>query len=290
MEGRHAANSGEAAMPGLTSADGPAPALEDRRVCKASSSAPVLAIENVSFAYSRERLALDRASFTVPPGRFTALLGPNGAGKTTLMSLVTRLFTARSGRILVSGRDLSKDPRAALAAMGVVFQRPTVDPDLTVEQNLFYAARLYGLRPAAARARVSWALSRLNVTDRSRSPVRSLSGGLRRRVELARALVHDPVLLILDEPTVGLDIDSRRDIVLHVHDLCARENLAVLWTTHLIDEILPMDRVVVIDRGNVKAEGDVETVVANAGAADLADAYRRLTGKSEPTSLLRAKV
>lgn len=279
-------------MAGLNPTDGADLALADehRRTDRAVGNAPVLAIEDVSFAYSRERLALDRASFTVPPGRFTALLGPNGAGKTTLMSLVTRLFTARSGRILVSGRNLASDPRAALAAMGVVFQRPTVDPDLTVEQNMFYAARLYGLSPKSARARIDWALTRLNVEDRSRNPVRSLSGGLRRRVELARALVHDPLLLILDEPTVGLDIDSRRDIVSHVHDLCARENLAVLWTTHLIDEILPQDRVVVIDRGNVKAEGDVGTVVADAGAANLADAYRRLTGKSEPPSQLEARV
>lgn len=240
---------------------------------------PALSIADLSFAYNRQRQALDKVSFTVPRGSFTALLGPNGAGKTTLMALVTRLFAARAGSISVCGRDLGRAPRQALASMGVVFQKPTVDPDLSVEQNMRYAARLHGLAARAGEARITWALERLNVADRRRSAVRTLSGGLRRRVELARALIHAPSLLILDEPTVGLDIDSRQDIVAHVHALCREEGLAVLWTTHLIDEIWPGDRVVVIDKGRLQASGSLPEVVAAANAADLAAAYRRLTGQ-----------
>jgi ABC-2 type transport system ATP-binding protein len=239
---------------------------------------PALEIEHVTYAYSREVKALDDVSFAVPLGSFMALLGPNGAGKTTLMSLVTRLFESREGRIRVCGLDLRQSTRAALSKLGVVFQRPTVDVDLTVDQNLRYAAKLQGLPPPRAAAQIDWALEHLGVADRRRAPVRTLSGGLRRRVELARALLHEPQLLILDEPTVGLDIDSRRAIVEHVHALCRERDLAVLWTTHLIDEIWPEDRIVVIDRGRVRAEGTIADLCAMTDQPDLGGAYRALTG------------
>jgi ABC-2 type transport system ATP-binding protein len=236
-----------------------------------------LVIEQVSFAYGRTQPALDEVGFRVPAGRFTALLGPNGAGKTTLMSLVTRLFHSRGGSITVDGFDLERDSRAALAAMGVVFQRPTLDLDLSVEQNLRYAASLQGLSHKRAAQRIAYELERLGIADRRRSPARTLSGGLRRRAELARALLHEPRLLILDEPTVGLDIDSRRGIVEHVHRLCRERDLAVLWTTHLIDEIWPDDQIVILGEGRVRAVGTTEAVLAQAGSANLADAYKQLT-------------
>ncbi len=243
-----------------------------------SERPPALRVEGVSFAYTKCIKALDRVSFTVPQASFTGLLGPNGAGKTTLMALVTRLFSG-TGAIEVAGRDLARDPCAALATMGVVFQRPTLDLDLTVERNLRYAAALYGLAGREAETRISAVLERLGVADRRRAPVRTLSGGLRRRVELARALLHGPSLLILDEPTVGLDIDSRRALVEHVHALCREGSLAALWTTHLVDELAAEDRVVVLDRGRVVAEGTVGEVVRAAGASSLAQAYHRLTGR-----------
>ena len=159
--------------------------------------------------------------------------------------------------------------------MGVVFQRPTLDLDLSVDQNLRYAAALYGM--ARPQARIAEVLGRLGLAERAGGKVRTLSGGMKRRVEIARALLHRPQLLVLDEPTVGLDMDSRRDIVEHVHRLCREENLAVLWATHLIDEIWPGDRVVLLHRGRVRAAGAIDEVVQGAGAGDLGDAYRQLT-------------
>jgi ABC-2 type transport system ATP-binding protein len=235
-------------------------------------------VEGLSYAYTRAVRALDKVTFDALAGRFTALLGPNGAGKTTLMALVTRLFSAAEGQIAVCGHDVRREPRAALAAMGVVFQRLTLDLDLSVDQNLRYAASLQGLSAATARERIAAAAGRLGLEDRMRARVRTLSGGYRRRVELARALLHRPRLLVLDEPTVGLDIDSRRAIVEHVHGLCRDEGLAVLWATHLIDEIWPGDRVVVLHRGRVRAAGSIEDVTAGAAPeGGLDEAYRVLT-------------
>jgi ABC-2 type transport system ATP-binding protein len=237
-----------------------------------------LEVDGVSYGYTRSVKALDKVTFAVTGGKFTALLGPNGAGKTTLMALITRLFSPAEGRVVVCGHDLASAPRAALAAMGVVFQQPTLDLDLSVGQNLRYAAALQGL--ASPAARVVEVLARLGLEDRAGSKVRTLSGGMRRRAEIGRALLHRPQLLVLDEPTVGLDIESRRDIVEHVHRLCREENLAVLWATHLIDEIAPDDRVVLLDRGRVRATGAVGDVVQAIGARDLGDAYLQLTTRA----------
>lgn len=240
---------------------------------------PTLRLEHLTYAYGRGRPALDDVGLVVPMGSFTALLGPNGAGKTTLMALVTRLFQSGTGSIRICGFDLERQPRQALAAMGVVFQRPTLDLELSVEQNLTYSSRLYGLDRHRAAERISQSLERLDLADRRKAAVRTLSGGLRRRVELARALLHEPRLLVLDEPTVGLDIESRRQIVDHVHALCAEGGLAVLWTTHLIDEIAPEDRVVVLVEGKVRAAGGVAEIVAESSATDLAGVYAALTGR-----------
>lgn len=234
-----------------------------------------LAVDQVSYGYVRAVKALDKVSFTVRYAGVTALLGPNGAGKSTLMALITRLFAAEEGRIEVCGHDLRAAPRAALASMGVVFQRPTLDVDLSVEQNLRYAAALYAMAEPTARIRT--VLERLGMAERASAKVRTLSGGMKRRVEIARALLHQPRFLVLDEPTVGLDLDSRRELVEHVHRLCRDEGLAVLWATHLIDEIHAGDDVVLLHRGRVRANGSIGDVMTAAGAADLGDAYRRLT-------------
>ena len=233
-----------------------------------------LAVDGLRFAYERGRPALDGVSFEVAFGRFTALLGPNGAGKTTLLALLTRLFRARDGHIHVGGRDLDREALAALAALGVVFQQPSLDLDLTVRQNLAYAGRLQGLSEARLRRRIDAVTVAMGVADRLASAVRTLSGGLRRRVEIARALLHEPRILVLDEPTVGLDIASRRDIVETAHRLAA-EGLGVLWTTHLVDEVRPGDDLVVLHAGRVAARGGFAEVVGEGG--DLGAAFQRLT-------------
>jgi ABC-2 type transport system ATP-binding protein len=226
---------------------------------------------------------LDGVSFAVERGRFTALLGPNGAGKTTLFSLITRLLVSRSGVISICGLDIRTAGARALAPLGIVFQQPTLDLDLTVRQNLHYFARLRGFSCAEAERRIERELTRLGMAERARETVRALNGGHRRRVEIARALLHDPQLLLLDEPTVGLDFPSRKAIVEHVHELAGDRHIGILWATHLIDEIRPTDDLVLLDKGRVVAGGVAADVVARSGAGSLDAAFTWLTaGKVAP--------
>jgi ABC-2 type transport system ATP-binding protein len=255
-----------AAMTSPTQQPGPLAALE---------------VSGVSHHYGK-RLALDHVSLCVAASSFTALLGLNGAGKTTLFSLVTRLFAARSGHIHVLGFDLADAPSEALRRMGVVFQARTLDLDLSIAQNLAYHAALHGLFPREARARAADVLDRFELADRVSDKVRNLSGGEMRRVEIARALLHRPRLLLLDEPTVGLDIKARADLLAHVRGLVASEGVGVLWATHLIDEIDPGDAVVVLHKGVVRDHGPVAGVVSRAGAQDVGEAFRKLTGFATP--------
>lgn len=231
-----------------------------------------LVVEDLSFSYG-PRKALDALSFALAPGSFTALLGPNGAGKSTLFSLLTRLFTAPGGRIGIAGHDLARQPLRALAALGCVFQQPTLDLDLTVRRNLLYHAALHGLSGPAARARADAALDTLALADRADTPARNLSGGQRRRVELARALIHAPRVLLLDEPTVGLDAASRLAITDHAHRLAA-EGTTVLWATHLTDEVAPADRCLILHRGRLLADARADRI---AGGSSLADRFLALT-------------
>ncbi len=248
---------------------------------RAAPAAPVLDIDGLSHSFGA-RTVLDGVSFGVPAGRFTVLLGLNGAGKTTLFSLITRLYNTRRGGIRVFGFDMRQHPAQALARIGVVFQQPTLDPDLTVMQNLRYHGGLHGLAPAAIEQRAGEELARIGLTDRADERVRTLSGGQRRRVEIARALLHQPSLLLLDEPTVGLDIELRRQVLDHVHDLCRERGLAVLWATHLIDEARDGDGVGVLHQGRVLATGLVEEVCAATGTATLGQAFARLTERRTP--------
>lgn len=235
-----------------------------------------LAVEHVSHAYGA-RQALDDVTFAAQPATFTVLLGLNGAGKSTLFSLITRLFTARAGRIRIFGRDIARESGAALRQLGVVFQPRTLDLDLSVEQNLAYHAALHGIARSEARERAARVLARTAMADRAHDKVRDLSGGQMRRVEIARALLHGPRLLLLDEPTVGLDVKARADILAHVRALVQEDRVCVLWATHLIDEIADTDALVVLHRGRVLAHGPVAGIVADAGAADVRSAFMRLT-------------
>ncbi|MGB3243543.1 MAG: ABC transporter ATP-binding protein [Sulfitobacter sp.] len=212
-----------------------------------------LIVRNLSFHYGTKQ-ALDDVAFAVPPGQFCALLGPNGAGKSTLISLLTRLLVAPKGDINIAGHDLRATPRKAMAQLGVVFQQSTLDLSLTVRQNLAYFAALHGLPRAETHARIDVALERLGMAERAEEKARNLNGGHRRRTELARALLHDPKVLLLDEPTVGLDAASRHAITDHVHDL-ADQGLSVLWTTHLTDEVRDTDALVVLHKGRIVESG-----------------------------------
>jgi ABC-2 type transport system ATP-binding protein len=238
---------------------------------------PAIAVNGVSHAYGT-RKALADVSLIVPASRFTALLGLNGAGKTTLFSLITRLYDTQQGSIDVLGHRVSRDPGEALRLLGVVFQARTLDLDITVMDNLLYHAALHGIGSRQARQRAQAVLADIDLADRAREQVRKLSGGQMRRVEIARALLHQPRVLVLDEPTVGLDVASKSAIVRQVRGLVRDRGVAVLWATHLLDEVMPSDAVVVLHRGRVLASGDVPDVVTSAGATDMRSAFIALTG------------
>jgi ABC-2 type transport system ATP-binding protein len=238
-----------------------------------------LAVEGLSHSFGRRKALVD-VSFAIAPGSFTVLLGQNGAGKTTLFNLVTRLYSNRSGSIRIFGTDLRARPSRALAALGVVFQQRTIDLDLTVIQNLRYAGGLQGLARALTEQRAAAELARFELSERAGDRVRELSGGQQRRVEIARALLHQPKLLLLDEPTVGLDIGSRQAILQHARRLCAEERIGVLWATHLIDEVAAEDQVIVLHQGRILAQGDGAAICAKAKASDLRGAFTKLTAQA----------
>lgn len=235
-----------------------------------------LYVDHLSYAYGPKQ-ALDDVSFRVEPGEFCALLGPNGAGKSTLFSLLTRLFTTPTGRIEIAGHDLAQTPNAALAKIGVVFQHTTLDLDLTVYRNLTYFAALHGLSGRRARHRIDAVLDRLNMSERRNDAARTLNGGHRRRLEIARCLIHNPLVLLLDEPTVGLDAAARKAITDHVHDLSEQDGLTVLWATHLTDEIRDTDRLLILHQGRILEDGRTKSL---RGPTPLTDHFLAQTGAS----------
>jgi ABC-2 type transport system ATP-binding protein len=235
-----------------------------------------VAIEGVSHCYGARR-ALNDVSFSVTPSTFAVLLGLNGAGKSTLFSLITRLYAVQHGHIRIFGRDVGHASSEALRMVGVVFQQRTLDLDLSVIQNLTYHAALHGIGKHDGCARAGDVLARIALSDRTNDKVRNLSGGQMRRVEIARALLHRPRLLVLDEPTVGLDIKSRADIVGYVRRLVVEDGVSVLWATHLIDEVSDDDDVIVLHQGRVLGHGSVSRILEAADAQDIRTAFTRLT-------------
>jgi len=241
----------------------------------------VSALQVTDVAYSYKQIkALDNVSLTVDRGRFVALLGANGAGKTTLFSIITGLYRAHAGSVTVMNHSLESESLKALACLGVVFQKSTLDMDLTVVQNLRYAADLQGLTSQHAKEKIDAAISQHDMADYLGRKVGALSGGQKRRVELARALLHSPRLLLLDEPTVGLDMASRTEFVAHVKSLCQSQRTGVLWATHLLDEVGSEDEVYILDSDNIVIEGGVGELLTQHGAKDISDLFQRVTVKS----------
>ena len=237
-----------------------------------------LQIGNLGFRYGKKQV-LDDVTFSVAPGETAILLGPNGAGKTTLFSLICGLFAPQAGNIVIAGRSTGRDGAAALAPLGIVFQSQTLDMDLTVRQNLRYFCALRGMSAAAADARIEEELTRLGMADRAGEKIRALNGGHRRRVEIARAVLHRPQILLLDEPTVGLDIPTRRELIADLHGRPGHDGVALLWATHLIDEVADDDRVLIMHDGRLAADGKPADLCAQTGADSLDQAFGRLTGR-----------
>lgn len=223
------------------------------------------------------KVALKGLSFALPQGGFNALLGPNGAGKSTLFQVLTGLFAADEGDVEVAGLSMRRHARQALAHIGVVFQQQSLDLDLSVVRNLQFQADLQGLPRDLASTRIAAEVERFKLTADLNKPVRELSGGNRRKVELARALLHQPSLLLMDEATVGLDPQSRRDLLSNLHAEVKARGVTVLWATHLVNEAEGADRVLVLHQGSLIADGTPADVTTALGGPNLEAAFINAT-------------
>lgn len=232
----------------------------------------MLSVKNSGKKYG-EKWALKGVSFELKAGQFCALLGPNGAGKSTLFQLLTGLFVPDEGEIFIDQIDLHKHPAKALARIGVVFQQQALDLDLTVRRNLKFHADLHGLSKSVCTERLSIDCATMGLKAELDRPVRELSGGTRRKVELVRALLHRPGLLLMDEATVGLDPKSRRDILSAVYQDVRQRGSSVLWATHWVEEAVDADKLLLLHQGKLIAEGSPEEVSRELGETTLEQGF-----------------
>ncbi len=201
------------------------------------------------------RVALHDVSFEVREAEIFGLLGPNGSGKTTLFRILSTLMLPSSGRALILGFDAARQPNQVRRAIGVVFQAESVDVKLSAAENLWHQGHLYGLRGSALQARIQEMLARVALSDRAHDKVETFSGGMQRRVELAKGLLHHPSVLLLDEPSTGLDPGARRDLWLYLRKLREEEHITIIVTTHLMEEAEYCDRLAILSRGKLVALG-----------------------------------
>jgi ABC-2 type transport system ATP-binding protein len=220
-------------------------------------TSPLIEVADVAFRYG-ERRALDGVSFNVAEGEIFGLLGPNGGGKTTLFRLIATLLPLQAGSVRLAGVDLAREPDLARRLLGVTFQSPSLDGKLTVRENLVHQGHLYGLRGRPLAERIDAAVAAVGLSDRLADRAETLSGGLKRRVEIAKCLLHDPKVLVLDEPTTGLDPGVRSDLWEFLFELRRERNVTILVTTHLMDEAERCDRLAILDRGRIVALGTPE--------------------------------
>ncbi|HVM33457.1 MAG TPA: ABC transporter ATP-binding protein [bacterium] len=225
----------------------------------------LLEVENLSYRYG-DRQALKGLSFSVARGEIFGFLGPNGGGKTTTFKILSTLFSTEPGQVRLFGLDLSRDRLRIREKMGVVFQWPALDKKLKVEENLWHQGHLYGLHGRELESRIRRDLSRLGLLDRAKDKVGSLSGGLQRRVELAKALLNNPELLVLDEPSTGLDPSARKEFWAHLETLRREAGMTVLVTTHFLEEADRCDRLLILSRGEKVALGSPEQLKSGLGA------------------------
>lgn len=221
-------------------------------------------IKNLSYAY-QHRQALDNINFGVSCGEIFGILGPNGSGKTTLFRILSTLMPLTAGTVHILGRDLATQVKAIRHLLGIVFQHPGLDAKLTVIENLRHHGHLYGLAGKTLNYRISELLERFGISDRGTERVEVLSGGLQRRVEIAKALLHAPRVLLLDEPTSGLDVNARRQLSNYLSILAQTANILVLFTTHLLDDAEVCDRVGILDAGKLVALGEPDELKAQIG-------------------------
>jgi ABC-2 type transport system ATP-binding protein len=230
----------------------------------AATAGAAVAVQGLEYAYG-ERQALRGVSFEVGRGEVFGLLGPNGGGKTTLFRILSTILTPQRGTAHILGYDLARQRSDVRRHLGVVFQSPALDRRLQVHENLTHQGHLYGLRGAELQRRIDAGLQRFGLAERSHEVVENLSGGLRRRVELAKGLLHSPEVLILDEPSTGLDPGARRDLWQILQDVRSTDGVTVLLTSHILEEVEKCDRVAILDRGALVALGTPSELESNIG-------------------------
>ena len=244
-----------------------------------TSGESAISVKNITKTFKGGITAVDRVSFEVPKGITFAFLGPNGAGKTTTIKMLTTLLQPTSGTILIGGLDPVKHPHQVRQSFGIVFQDPSLDDELTAYENMFLHAGLYGVPRAETAGRIEEMLTFVELWDRRDNLVKTYSGGMRRRLEIARGLLHTPSVLFLDEPTVGLDPQTRNHIWSYIKKLNLERGLTVFFTTHYMDEVERIaDQVAIIDHGKLVSNGTVDEIKKKAGTATLEEAFINLTG------------
>lgn len=240
---------------------------------------PIIEVENLSKKFG-DFTAVDRVSFSVPQGQIFGFLGPNGAGKTTCIKMLTTLLNPTGGRVLLDGHDPAKDRTGVRRSFGIVFQDSSLDDELTAQENMDFHGVLYQVPPALRKQRTEELLKMVELWDRRRDLVKQFSGGMKRRLEIARGLLHHPKILFLDEPTVGLDPQTRNHIWTYIRDLNQKEKITVFFTTHYMEEADRVaDRVTIVDRGKIVAEGTPASLKKKTKTRTLEDAFIQLTGR-----------
>lgn len=239
----------------------------------------IISADNVTKRYGGEVLAVDAISFQVKKGEIFAFLGPNGAGKSTTIKMLTTMLRPTSGTLKLAGHDVTKQQGNARKSFGIVFQDPSLDEELSAFENMELHAVLYGVPKAGRVERIEELLRLVELWARKDSMIKTFSGGMRRRLEIARGLLHEPKILFLDEPTLGLDTQTRNLMWEYVKKLSQEKGMTIFFTTHYLDEAEAVaDRIAIIDHGKITAEGTTAQLCKQTNTKSLEAAYLKLTG------------
>jgi len=240
--------------------------------------AKIIEVKNLTKKF-KGLTAVDNISFNVDRGDIFAFLGPNGAGKTTTIKMLTTLLSPTSGKILLNDFDPTKDQNSARQSFGIVFQDPSLDEELTAEENMEFHGILYKVPKDLRRKRIEELLKFVELWDRKNSLVKTFSGGMKRRLEIARGLLHHPKILFLDEPTLGLDPQTRNHIWSYIQDLNQKEKITVFFTTHYMGEAEKVaNKIAIIDHGQILIQGTAQDLIKKTKTKNLEDAFIKLTG------------